>query len=144
MGDDAVGIHVVRTLRHRLSSRSDLDFKELSVGGLKLVEEMLGYRRVFLVDSVESNSSQVGQIREFSPKEFKAREQVSAPHVTDFATALELYKKLEPGNIPEIIRIFTIDINPEFAFREGLSPRIEEAASKLVELIFREVEKCQD
>jgi hydrogenase maturation protease len=144
MGDDGVGIHVVRTLKRRLSSRSDLEFKELSVGGLRLVEEMLGYKKVLMVDSVESKTSRIGQIREFSPEQFKSTEQASSPHVTNFATAFEFYKKLRPGLIPEVLRIFTIDIDSEFAFREGLSPPIQEAASKLVEMIFREVEKCQD
>jgi hydrogenase maturation protease len=143
MGDDGVGIHVVRTLRQRFSSRPDLEFKELSVGGLRLVEEMLGYKKVFMVDSVESNAARIGQIRELSPEQFKSTETASSPHVTNFATALELYKKLRPEAVPEVIRIFTIDINSEFTFREGLSPPIQEAASKLVETIFREVEKCQ-
>jgi hydrogenase maturation protease len=144
MGDDGVGIHVVRMLKQRFSSRQDLEFKELSIGGLRLVEEMLEYRKVFMVDSIESNTSQVGQIREFSPEQFKSTEHVSSPHVTNFATALELYKKLKPSAIPEVIRIFTIDINSEFVFREGLSPPIQEAASRLVEMISREVEECRD
>lgn len=143
MGDDAVGIHVVRTLRQKFPSRSDLEFKELSVGGLRLVEEMLGYKKVFIVDSTESNTSQIGQIREFSPEQFKATEQASSPHATNFATALELYKKLEPSEVPETVKIFTIDISSEFTFREGLSPPIQEAASKLAEIIFREVEQVE-
>jgi hydrogenase maturation protease len=142
MGDDGVGIHVVRALRQKLSSRSDLKFKELSVGGLRLVEEMLGYSKVFMVDSVESNTARLGQIHEFSPDQFKSAE-ASSPHVTTFGTALELYRKLRPEAIPEVIRIFTVDINSEFIFREGLSPPIQDAACKLVEMISREVEKCQ-
>jgi hydrogenase maturation protease len=144
MGDDGVGIHVVRMLKQRFSSRQDLEFKELSVGGLRLVEEMLGYKKVFMVDSLEPNTSMVGQIGVFSPEQFKSTEQVSSPHVANFAAAFELYKKLEPEAIPEVIRIFTIEINSEFAFREGLSPPIQEAASRLVEMISREVERCRD
>ena len=144
MGDDAVGIHVVRMLRKKFSSRSDLEFKELSVGGLRLVEEILGYKSVFIADSIESDSSKIGQIREFSPDQFKSTEQASSPHVTNFAAALELYRRLEPSEVPETIRIFTIDINSEFTFREGLSSPIQEAASKLAEIIFREVEQVRD
>ena len=54
MGDDAVGIHVVRMLKDRNRGRADLEFKELSLGGLGLVEEILGYERVFIIDSVAS------------------------------------------------------------------------------------------
>ena len=143
MGDDGVGIHVVRMLRQKFQSKSNLEFKELSVGGLRLVEEMLGYEEVIIVDSIESDTSQVGQIREFSPDQFKDTEQASSPHVTNFATAFELYRKLEPGEIPDKVRIFTIGISSEFTFREGLSPPVQEAALKLVGMIGREIEHAQ-
>jgi len=141
MGDDGVGIHVVRMLRQKFQSKSNLEFKELSVGGLRLVEEMLGYQEVIIVDSIESDAPQVGQIYEFSPDQFKGTEQSSSPHATNFATAFELYRKLEPGEIPDRVRIFTIGISSEFTFREGLSPSVQEAASQLVDMIGREIER---
>jgi len=140
MGDDSVGIQVVRTLRKRLGTTKNLEFKELSVGGLQLVEEMLGYDQVFLVDSMESDREQAGRIREFSPDQFKATEQTGPPHITDFATALELYRRLEPTKIPPKIRIFTIDIEPTLTFSEEMSAPVHSAASKLVEQIAREIQ----
>jgi len=143
MGDDGVGIQVVRTLGQKFQSRSDLEFKELSVGGLRLVEEMLGYDEAIIVDSIESNAAQVGQIQEFSPDQFQRTEQAPSPHVTNFATAFELYRKLEPSEIPDKVRIFTIGISSDFTFREGLSPPVQEAASKLVDKIGREIQHTQ-
>jgi hydrogenase maturation protease len=141
MGDDAVGIHVIRTLRQRFPAEPELEFKELSVGGLRLVEEMLGYEKVFIVDSIATDDSQIGQIQEFSPEDFKTTEEPSSPHVTNFATALELYKSLEPDEIPRSVKIFTIGMHSEFTFREGLSPRVNEAALKVTDLIAREIEQ---
>jgi hydrogenase maturation protease len=140
MGDDSVGIHVVRTLRERLGTNNDLEFKELSVGGLQLVEEMLGYDQVFLIDSIESDREQAGRIREFSPEQFKATEQTGPPHITDFATALELYRRLKPSEIPPKIRIFTIDIEPTLTFSEEMSEPVRSAATKLIEQIAREIQ----
>ena len=140
MGDDSVGIHVVRTLRERLGTNNDLEFKELSVGGLQLVEEMLGYDQVFLIDSIESDREQAGRIREFSPEQFKATEQTGPPHITDFATALELYRRLDPSEIPPKIRIFTIDIEPTLTFSEEMSEPVRSAATKLIEQIAREIQ----
>jgi hydrogenase maturation protease len=143
MGDDGVGIHVLRMLKKKIPARDDLEFKELSVGGLKLVEEMLGYEKVFIIDSVDMEDRQIGRIREFSPEQFKATEQSSpSPHVTNFATALELYRRLEPSEIPSTIRIFTIDIDPGFTFRESLSPSIQEAAANLAEMIAQRIDEA--
>jgi len=139
IGDDGVGIHVVRMLKEKIQARKGLEFKELSVGGLRLVEEMLGYQKVFLIDSIESSPSEIGKVREYSVEDFKQTEQPSAPHVTNFATAFELYKRIEPEEIPEIVRIFTIGIDPEYTFREGLSPPVEKAAVELVDLIAKEI-----
>jgi len=141
MGDDSVGIHVVRTLRKKLGTDNELEFKELSVGGLQLVEEMLGYDQVFLIDSMESDREQAGRIRELSPEQFKATEQSGPPHITDFATALELYRRLTPSKIPSKIRIFTIDIEPTLTFSEEMNESIRSAANKLVEKIAREIQQ---
>ena len=131
-------------LKQRFPSKSELEFKELSVGGLRLVEEMLGFERVFIVDSIDGDDSQIGQIQEFSPDDFKTTQRSSAPHVTNFATALELYGRLEPNKVPRNVKIFTIGIHGESRFHEGLSPRVEEAALKLADLIAREIEQIQD
>jgi hydrogenase maturation protease len=130
-------------LRQRFLSKPELEFKELSVGGLRLVEEMLGFEKVFMIDSIEGDDPQVGQIREFSSNDFKTTQRSSSPHVTNFATALELYSRLEPNKIPGNVRIFAIGIHGESTFREGLTPRVEEAASKLVDLIAREIEQSR-
>ena len=42
------------------------------------------------------------------------------------------------------MKIFTIGIHGESTFHEGLSPRVEEAALKLADLIARKIEQVQD
>jgi hydrogenase maturation protease len=141
MGDDGVGVYVVRALKNRIGQTENLEFKELSVGGIGMVEEMLGYEKVFLVDSIMSENAEVGRIRKFDPEQFDETVQVSSPHVTNFATALQLYKRLEPARIPRMIKIFTIDISPNYTFGESISPTVQTAASKLVEMIVSEVKQ---
>jgi hydrogenase maturation protease len=138
MGDDAVGIHVSRQLRKELSPRAGLEFKELGVGGIKLVEEILDYRTVFIIDSIESATTE-GNINEYSPGQFNNTYHESSPHDVNFITALELYKKLEPRRVPEKIRIFTIDIKTEFVFKENLTPTIQTAATRLTKLLANEI-----
>ena len=140
MGDDGVGIEVLRRLKENTSPRADLDFKELSVGGIRLVEEILDYKAVFIIDSIES-ATREGDINEFSPEQFNNTFHESAPHDVNFITALELYKKLERHRIPEEIRIFTINIKTEFVFKETLSPTIEAAASRLTQSLDNKINR---
>jgi len=143
MGDDAVGIQVVRMLQKRTHGRDDLEFKQLSLGGIGLIEEIMDHDQVFIVDSVASTETP-GRIRELSPEDFKGTEYASSPHSTNFATALELYKKFEPDRIPNTIRIFTVNINPEFTFRENLSPPVQRAAFELADLVGREIQQLRN
>ena len=142
MGDDGVGIHVVRMLKQMLGTRAELEFKELSVGGLKMVEAILGHENVIIVDSYASTTLEQGRIREFTPDQIKETLNIaSSPHDTNFTTALELYKNIQPNKIPKTIKIFTIDINPTQTFSEKISPQIQEAATKLVNIIMRNIDQ---
>ncbi|HXZ97989.1 MAG TPA: hydrogenase maturation protease [Candidatus Acidoferrum sp.] len=141
MGDDGVGIYVARMVKERTRSRADVQVKELSVSGFKLVEEILGYDEVIIVDSYASEGSEPGRIREFGPGDFEDTLHASSPHGANFATALALYRNLQPDRIPEKLRIFTVDIHATGAFGESLSDRVQEAASKLTHLVVREIEQ---
>lgn len=95
---------------------------------------------MIIVDSIESQTQKIGTIREYTPDQFKETEQVVAPHITNFATALEIYRTLEPTRVPKSIRILTITIEPKLIFSEEMSEPIRQAAATLVEQITREVD----
>ena len=141
MGDDGVGIYVARMVKDRVQSRADLQVRELGASGFKLVEEMLGYDEVVIVDSYAAGETDTGQIREFSPEDFEDTLHASSPHGANFATALELYRNFQPDRIPKNIRIFTVGIRPTDSFGETLSDRVQEAALKLAEIIVTRIEQ---
>ena len=139
MTDDRIGIHVTRMLQARLPERSDIVFKELSVSGLRLVEEILGFDHVIIVDSHSGKDTEAGRIRKFTPVDFTDTMHPGAPHGMNFATAIEFYRNLEPDRIPKSIEIYTIDINSEFNFGEQLSPEVEKAGEELVTLLVHQL-----
>ena len=141
MGDDGVGVYVARMVRDRVQSQIDLQVKELGASGIKLVEEILGYDQVVIVDSCTAPDDDTGKIQEFGPEDFEDTLHASSPHGANFATALQLYKNLQPNRIPKSIRIFTIGIIPTNAFGERLSDRVQEAASRLTEMIVTRIEQ---
>jgi hydrogenase maturation protease len=139
MGDDRVGIHVAKTIQARIPQTLNIQFKELSVSGVRLVEEILGFDHVIIVDSHTGSETEPGRIRKFTVDDFMDTIHPGAPHGINFVTALEFYKNLEPENIPKSIEIYTIDIESELNFGEKLSPTVEKAADELVNLIVGEL-----
>ena len=62
MGDDRVGIHVARKIQARIPHTTNIEVKELSVSGIRLVEEILGFDRVIIVDSHTGSETEPGRI----------------------------------------------------------------------------------
>ena len=141
MGDDGLGIYVARMVGNKVQSRADLQVKELGASGLKLVEEILGYDEVVIVDSYAAENAETGKIQEFGPEDFEDTLHASSPHGANFATALELYKNFQPDRIPKSIRIYTVGIRPTDSFGETLSDLVQEAAVRLTEIIVTWIER---
>jgi hydrogenase maturation protease len=139
MADDSIGIHVVRMIQTRLHGRPDIVVKELSVSGIRLVEEILGFDHVIIVDSHTGKETESGRIRKFTPADFTDTLHPGGPHGINFITALEFYKSLEPDRIPKSIEIYTIDIDSELSFGENVSATVEKAGKELVDLLVREL-----
>ena len=142
MGDDGVGIHVARIVRERVPSLASVEVRELSLGGLQLVEAMMGHKHVIIVDAYTSEAFSPGTIREFTPEQLGGQPHMTLPHALEFLAALDLYKDLEPERIPETVRIFTVDVDPVKTFRESLSPTVHEAALKLADQLVLEIERA--
>jgi len=139
MADDGIGIHVTRMIQAKLPQRPDIVFKELGVSGIRLVEEMLGFDQAILIDSHTGKEPEIGRIRKLTPADFVDTIHPGAPHGTNFASAIELYKTLNPEKIPTSIEIYTIDIASEISFGEELSPAVEKAGEQLANLLVREL-----
>ena len=139
MSDDGIGIHVARMVQAQSPQRPDIVFKELGVSGIRLVEEILGFDQVILIDSHTGKKPEVGRIRKFTPADFVDTIHPGAPHGTNFASAIEFYKTLNPEKIPKSIEIYTIDIDPEINFGEQLSPAVQKAGEQLSNLLVRQL-----
>jgi hydrogenase maturation protease len=139
MADDSIGIHVARMVQAQSPQSADIVFKELGVSGIRLVEEILGFDQVILIDSHTGKEPEVGRVRKFTPADFVDTIHPGAPHGTNFASAIELYKTLTPEKIPKSIEIYTIDIDPEINFGEQLSPAVQKAGERLANLLVRQL-----
>ncbi len=144
LGDDGVGWKVAEQVLRRLevhpqqSSRTEVDFA--SLGGLNLMERMLGYRQVILIDALETGQFPAGTIRVFPLAELPnpgASHSASA-HDTSLLTALEVAKNLQ-ADTPERIDVVAIEARDVYEFSENLSPpvarAVPEAAQKVMEII---------
>jgi hydrogenase maturation protease len=146
LSDDGVGWKIVEQVQSKFENRrSKIEFDCLSLGGLSLMERMIGYRRVILVDSMETSQSDalsgqskypVGSVRVIKLEELEnpsAGHSASA-HDTSLITALDTAKAMGLP-IPELVEIVAIEARHVYDFSEELSPSVAEAVPAAVQAV---------
>jgi hydrogenase maturation protease len=145
--DDAVGVRLARGFRQRWESRPgskiDLRFvEECSVGGLTLVEQLVGYDRVVVLDSIRTRDGRPGDWYSFTASTLRSTMNLSGVHDVNFATALELGRRSGLALPPDDqILIFAVEIEDNLTFDERMSDALESSYPQYSAAIFAEVER---
>lgn len=131
LGDDSVGLRVVRTLRAQLPANSSIEVGEDTHGGLKLMERMIGYQRAIIVDAIQTGSPP-GTLHWLSTGGIPTQRSASS-HDVNLPTALSLGRQasaLLP--IDANIHILAIEAAVVDQFAEELSREVELAVPRAV------------
>ena len=148
LSDDGAGIFACRMLKEAIDnggsgSLKNIDIDEGSVSGLGLLDFILGYDLVFLIDAIKTKNGKVGEIYKFSVDDFKDTLHISSPHDVNFATAIEFGKKNSPEEMPKDIFIYAIEVKTVDVFGEKMTPEVRKAVPKLVEIIIGDLKKME-
>jgi len=137
LSDDGVGHCVAAELKHRLD-RQEMTVMETSVGGLSLLDLLIGYDRAIIIDAIQTVGGKVGQIYRLDPEAFDATRHSASPHDVNFATALEFGNRLGLA-LPRQIVIFAIEVTDVSTFREECTSEVRKAIPVCVEKIIHEL-----
>ena len=137
LSDDGVGCKVAQRLQKKLRRRSDMTVKDTSLSGLSLLDEITGYERLIIIDAIQTRGGKPGAIYKLSPSDFKTG-RMAIIHDLGLVSTLELGRKLEM-DMPREVVIFAIEAKEMAAFSEKLSPEVEKAVPKAVEVVLREM-----
>ncbi len=128
LGDDGVGWLVVGEAEARWSGAPGVEFDRLAVGGLTLMERLVGARRAILVDAVVTGLDPAGTVRLLEPGTIPGRDatHLDSPHDVTLRTALELGRTLGAA-LPDEIAVLTIEAERVGEFSERLTPAVAAA-----------------
>jgi hydrogenase maturation protease len=148
LGDDGVGWKVVDEVQKQLSLRSPLiplllgrgnqvDVEFLSLGGISLMEHLVGYQRAILVDAVASNRP-VGSVVVWKLSELPDYSgfHTTSPHDTSLQNALRLGKTMG-AILPEEVTVVGVSASHVYDFSEELSAPVAGAIPEAIEIIIR-------
>ncbi len=137
LGDDGVGWRVAEQVRHALehtASRAEVDC--LSVGGLSLMERMVGYDRVILVDSISTGRQSPGSLYRFSLDSLPdpSAGHLSSAHDVTLQTALKAGAAIGLP-LPADVNVVAIEARPGLDFSETLSASVTAAVPLAVQTV---------
>jgi hydrogenase maturation protease len=141
LGDDGVGWRVAEAVQGSLGGRTDTpEIDCAALGGLSLMERMLGYERVVLVDSMCTGLQAPGTVSQYTLQDLPTPGDghTSSPHDTSLATALSTAQALG-AEVPRQVDVVAIETGICYEFSESLSPPVEAAVPvatrKVLELV---------
>jgi hydrogenase maturation protease len=139
LSDDGVGPAVARELESRIDPE-EATVTEASLGGLNLLDLIVGYDRIIIIDAIKTEGGRAGQIYRLDPDALKTTRYTASPHDVNLVTALELGNKLGLA-MPKKIDIFAVEVSETELFSEKCTPPVAAAVPKCVEMILKEIRK---
>jgi len=140
LSDDGVGIRVAHEVANQLNS-TQVTVVETSAAGLSLLDSIVGYDRVIIIDAIQTEKGEAGQIYRMGAEDFSSTKHFVSPHQVNLATAMELGKMLNLA-MPQEITVFAIEAKDITTFSEKCTPEVEKAIPEAVRMVLAEL-KCQ-
>jgi hydrogenase maturation protease len=136
LSDDGVGWKITQQIQQRSDFPSDVKVEYLSLGGISLMESLVGYERAILVDSLVTKIHPTGTILRFPIEELPDRSinHTFSAHDTSLQNALKIGRSLG-AQLPDEITVVAVEVKNIYDFSEQLSPEVEAAIPTAVQII---------
>jgi hydrogenase maturation protease len=144
LGDDGVGWRVAEAVKKQLTPDSSVDVDCLSLAGLSLMEHLIGYQRVILIDAFALDEP-IGSILVLKLSDLPnySAFHTNSPRNTSLQNAIELGKSMG-AQLPDDVTVVGIATKHVCNFSEALSASIADAVPQAVQIISDLVNNSRD
>ena len=132
--DDGVGIKIAQKLK---GSNPELEVVETSEAGMALLELIVGYDKLIIIDSIKTEQGKPGELYKLELEDLKPPLYFSSSHGIDIATAVELGQRLG-YRMPKHISLYAVEIKDNSTFGEECTKEIEGSIPFIVKQIIEE------
>lgn len=136
-GDDGVGIHVARKLKADFGEGKEpsacpgnLTIEESSLSGLSLLDIIIGYDRLVVVDTIKKADPETGRVMLLEENELRAVPGPS-PHYISISQTLEV-GRLHGLAVPANIKVVAVESRNIHSLGEGLSEDMRRALPEII------------
>ena len=140
LGDDGIGFHVAQELAREIKDEN-VEVKYTSIDGFNLLDLIVGYDKVIIIDAIITKDGEVGEIYKLRPENFvRTVHLTTSLHNANLATAFEVGRKFLAEQMPGEVVVFAVEIEEVTRFTEEMTGRVMDAVPKVVNLVLKEVD----
>ncbi len=118
--DDGVGLFAGREIKKKFNGK--IDIVESAESGLALLDHIVGYKKVLILDSIKREGREPGRIVEFRVEELESNPSPS-PHYVGLPMSLKIGKRLG-FPLPEEIKVLAMEVEDPYSLEEGLTDKV--------------------
>jgi hydrogenase maturation protease len=135
LGDDGVGWRIAEEVKKQLSPDQPVDVDCLSLGGMSLMEHLIGYGSAILIDafSLEEPIGSILILKLSDLPHYSAFHTASA-HDTSLQTAIELGRSMG-AQLPDDVTVVGVATKRVSDFSRTLSPPVAEAVPQAAKFV---------
>ncbi|MFN2128461.1 MAG: hydrogenase maturation protease [Anaerolineales bacterium] len=145
LSDDGIGVLCANEIRQHLprSFEENTVITEASVGGIRLMELLVGYSRAIIIDAIKiSNGNKLGTIHKISLSDLRdlsPTQHSSSAHDTSLVTAIDFGTKMGL-QLPSEFSIYAIEVDNISDFSEYPNPEVLEAIPEVTRLVIEDLQ----
>lgn len=140
--DDGVGVLVAEAVQAALPPEAPVEICELSVGGLTLMERMVGYDRVILVDAFEDGedpgSFERLTLEDLRSLSYHPTQHCVSSHDTSLVTAYDMGLRLGMP-LPQEVVIYAVKVQNVLDFSQDPTPAVAAAIPLVVQEVLKDL-----
>jgi hydrogenase maturation protease len=140
LGDDGVGWKVADEVEMRLSNlqslTSNIEVDCVALGGLSLMERMIGYERAIVIDAIGTGQHAPGEVYHFDLDELydPTSGHTTAAHDMSLMTAMNMGRSLSAA-LPQRVTVVAVESPYTHDFTEELTPPVQAAVPIAVQTV---------
>ena len=137
LGDDGIGWKVAEEIiKQKFFESTTVEVDCLAVGGLTLMERMVGYQRAILIDAIQTGTRTPGSVVTMRLEDVPEQRagHITSAHDVSLLTAIQLGREMGV-QLPEMIFIVGIEAQRVYDISEELSPSLRSIIPNAIQLV---------
>lgn len=131
--DDGVGIFVARELKKL--NLPGVEIEELPASGLELLDMVVGYDKVIIVDAIRTKGGAPGDFYTLTEDDFIRSVHGASPHGINIPTALAMGRRIVPEKMPSELIFVAVEVEDIENVSDKMTPKVAKAVPRIVEFV---------